>query len=302
MKKNKFISSLKVRPIYLAMFLAPGIITMCHNNSRENLDAQISELDKKISQDLTVIDVPQKLKPAQRRYVRTKNSVTNRSDTVEICFNQNDSLIVTAFNNYAARVGREFQLSTFLSPRDVATFQKHVAILDSADVVMGAARGRILQNRGSLHDLSYFFEMFDFDSINPELENKLTWNFYLDTINMTDSAEVAVLNFENDSLNNALNQESKLLGLAWCEQVRDSVNTSDSLTRDSIDVANHMPNFLIPEFDSVRTQYLHNDSIIRSYKNTMDTMNSAEDSLHEYMQSVRRQRDSLIQKRYEIEI
>ena len=304
MKKNKFISPWKIRPIYLAIFLVPGIITMCHNNSREKLDEKISELDKKIAtaHDFSTADVPQKLKPTQNRYTRAKNSLASNFDTVEFCVAQNDSLTATAFNNYATRVGREFQLSAILSPHDIATFQKHITALDSTGFIMGAARGRVLQNRGSLHDLSYFFEMFDFDSINPELENKLAWNFYRDTVNTTDSVEMAVLNFENDSLNNLLRSESDLLNLAWREHVRDSVNASDSTTHDSIDVAKTGPNFLIPEFDSVRAQYLHNDSIIQSYKNTMDTVVRAEDSLHEYMQSVRRQRDSLVQKRYEIEM
>lgn len=307
MKKNKFINPLKIRSIYLTLcFMVPGFITMCHDNSHENLNNQISELDKKISKDLTVVDVPQKLKPVQDRYVRTKNSLNNMSDTVENCFNQNDSLIAAAFNNYATRVGCGFQISEFLSSHDIATFQKYIAALDSGDFIMGAARSRILQNRGSLHDLSYFFEMFDFDSINQKLENRLAWNFYRDTTNTTDSTEISVLNFENDSLNNLLMRESNLLNLAWRQNIiRRSVNND---TLDCVDSTMHFDNaqiapyvnFTIPEFDSVRVQYLHNDSIIRSYQNTMDTMTRAEDSLHEYIQSVRHQRDSLIKKRYEI--
>ena len=304
MKRNKFNNFLKIKPIYLAVFLVPGIVTMCRNNSRENLDEQISELDKKIisTNDFSTANVPSKLKPAQQRYVRTKKILTQQYDTLEICINQNDSLTDVAFNNYAVRVGRDFQMSKFLSENDIKIFQQYVAQIDTMNFIHSSARGRILANCGSLHDLSYFLEMFNFDSVNTKLENKLAWNFYRDAVNAADSVDMAVLNFENDSLNRALIQESELLNMAWRAPIYDTSNTTDSIAHDTMYAVQSGPNFEIPEFDSVRTQYLHNDSIIRSYQNTMDTMFRAEDSLQEYKQSIRRQRDSLIQKRNELEI
>lgn len=314
MKNNRHNSFLKIKPIYLFLACSVfGLVTNCNNQSRKNLDKQITELDKKITntRDFSTADVPQKLKPAQKRYVRTQKSLTDNADIIDICMRQNDSLFANAFNNYAVRVGHDYQLSGYLPPHDITTFQKHLTQLDSMDFIKESARKRILQNHGSLHDLSYFLEMMDFDSINSELENKLAWHFYIDTNNAPDSLEQSVLNFENPELNNALMAESNLLAQAWQQNFAHISVQQDTLIRpdstanmDTANTESHVvkPNFLIPEFDSIKTRYLHNDSVIGQYKNTMDTMLYDEASFYEYVQSMRRKRDSLVQKRREIGI
>ena len=62
----------------------------------------------------------------------------------------------------------------------------------------------------------------------------------------------------------------------------------------------YVPNFNIPEFESVRKQYLRNDSVINNYNEIFFDMSKAEDSLEQYRQSIIRQRDSLVEKRNEL--
>lgn len=277
---------------------------------RTKLDNQISTLDKKISgiQDLRTADVPQKLRQTQSRYKNAADSLNKNADTVDICMMQNEDLLLSAYNNYAARVGRDFQMSAFLSNADISTFQKHIATLDSGDFIQNMARARILSNCGSLNDLSCFLELFDFDSINNELENKLAWNFYIDSTAIDqEPIETSVLEFENKNINTALNNEKKLLDNAWLKKygemnnfVNDTTKVQDSLQIDDKD--EYTPNFSIPEFDSVRTQYMRNDSLIREYKKTFDDMLNAEDSLLEFKHTMMQKRDSLVKEKNKLEI
>ncbi len=320
MKQQNKIYSPKLRQFYLICGCILPLCVMCHNRERQeerdNLDAQIADLDKQIieSKDLHTARVPQKYRGTQYRYNKTTDSLAIRADTLDFCIAQNDSLISAAFNNYATRIGRDFQLSKFLSPDDIAVFQKNIAVLDSGEYVREMARNRVLNNQGSLHDLAYFFEMLDFDSINTKLENKLAWNFYADTIetDTDEPLESSYLNFENPELNNALNAETNLLYMAWkyaeqnnvadtnANQIADTNIVAPDTTNVSC-ATTHDINFAIPEFDSVRTQYMRNDSVISSYYNTMSNMLNSEDTLEQYKRTIRKQRDSLYQRRQELD-
>lgn len=323
-------------PKTLALLCAiPLLFIMCREQEkhaeRNNLDNQISALNKEISntQNLRTAPVPQNLQSTQSRYNRAADSVDNRADTIGACMMQNEDLILFAFNNYAVRVGRDFQMSKFLPSNDIATLQKYIANLDSTDFVQDMARARILDNMGSMHDLSYFLELLDFDSINMELTNKLAWNFYTDT-NDNDITEISSLEFENPVLNNALNNEKNLLNRAWqknymharlhtvdslraiditnavdsaqCEQTNAKYDSlRNQIINEFDDMDEYVPNFDIPEFNSVRTQYMHNDSLIREYYQTFDNMLNAEDTLLQYKQTIMRKRDSLAQTRQNLE-
>ena len=291
----------------------PLLFIMCHEKQiqLEKLDNQISTLDKKISgaQDLRNANVPQKLRQTQSRYKSAADSLTKKADTVGICMMQNEDLLLLAYNNYAVRVGHDFQMSAFLSHADISTFQKHIATLDSGDFIQNMARARILGNCGSLNDLSYFLELLDFDSVNNELENKLAWNFYIDsTTTDQEPIETSILEFENPNINTALNNEKKLLDNAWLKNTlydelnnsaNDTIQSQDSLQIEDRD--EYTPNFNIPEFDSVRTQYMRNDSLIREYQKTFDDMLNAEDTLLEYKQTMIRKRDSLVEEKNKLE-
>lgn len=325
---------LKTKHPYVIMaFALPMLFIMCREREkqaeRENLDTQISTLDNKISntRNLRTAPMPQNLQNTQARYNSATDSLDKQADTIGICMMQNEDLLLFAFNNYAVRIGRDFQMSKFLPATDIATFQKHIAKIDSMDYIVDMARARILSGNGSLNDLSYFLELLDFDSVNTGLENKLAWDFYIDT-NMTndESVEVTTLVFDNPELNNVLRNEKNLLNHAWRKNVMQSgLNKSDSLYSahlmpapdsgrqehinakyDSLqnqiiseyeNIDKYMPNFDIPEFDSVRAQYMHNDSIIQAYNKTFDNMLNAEDTLIQYRQNMMRKRDSLIEER-----
>ena len=315
----KSASALKTRKGFFALCCGlPLLIATCRQTRLNNLDNTISDLEKKIyaTQDYRHAPVPENLKNTQVRYRKTADSVDARFDMIDTCIANNEKLIEYAFNNYAARIGRNFQMSDFLSQKDIATFQKYVANLDTMDFVQEMARRRVLQNAGSLHDLSYFFELFDFDSINSELEKKLVWHFYGDTLNShsnTKIYEICVLDFDDSVLNNALHNENKLLNMAWQDTYKNYFDDSTTLdsgakTQPIIDsMANEYgvsdfeqfygPNFSIPEFDSVRAQYMHNDSLINIYNKTVNGMLKAGDTLERYKQQLIRTRDSLIKVR-----
>lgn len=319
MNKSNVVRLLKSRTFILACGCTlPLLVTTCrykHQQEQRELDQKIATLDKKIyeTQDLYTASVPQNLRSTQSRMIKTADSLDKQADTLAFCLAQNDSLVSRAFNNYAVRIGQDFQISKYLPATDIAIFQKHIAVLDSGEYVQEMARTRILQNNGSLHDLSYFFELLDFDSINMGLENKLAWNFYTDTTagEMDTQNETTVLNFEKPELNTALNHETSLLNLAWKQNISPEYNNVDSVKNDTLSVHTNPDtvlvdnksgvNFSIPEFDYVRTQYMHNDSVIQAYNNAVTTMLNAEDTLEQYRQTIRRQRDSLYQRKRELE-
>jgi len=325
MNKRKIIKPFRHKRRVLAVgCLLPFLIVMCRNAERQvqrdKLDNKIATLDKEISEtrDLRTARVPKHLRETQKRYNVATDSLETKYDSLDFYMNQNDSLLARAFDNYATRVGRDFQISRFLPQNDIATFQKQIAALDSMDFVTEMARRRILQNTGSLHDLSYFFEMIDFDSVNAELQNKLAWNFYTDSVSADDEAvELAVLNFENPALNDALQSETNLLNNAWSQNKNnsvlyiDNINISDSGTHVMTDTTNHqpeneitkcdVPNFDIPEFDSVRAPYMRNDSMINIYNKEIAGIFNAQDSLEHYRQEMIRTRDSLIAQRKSLE-
>ena len=334
MKRFSF-HSIKNPKTLLTLCALPLLFIMCREQEkqaeREKLGNQISTLDKEISQtkNLRTAPMPKNLQSTQMRYNNAVDSLDNRADTIGACMMQNEDLILFAFNNYAVRVGRDFQISKLLPSNDIATFQKYIANLDSTDFVQDMARARILSNNGSIHDLSYFLELFDFDSINMELTNKLAWNFYPDTTSIDDT-DITTLEFENPVLNDALNNEKKLLNRAWRKNTMheklhavdsvyaiDMANTADSVQREQMNIKydsllnqiinefdnmdEYVPNFDIPEFNSVRTQYMHNDSLIREYHKTFDNMLNAEDTLLQYRQNMMRKRDSLAQTKQDLE-
>lgn len=318
MNKKSLFNPLKINRKYLALMCSlPLLVVTCKNHEnqaqRKELDNQISNLSKEIeeTQDFRTAKVPNYLQKTQSRYIDATDSLTNSSDTIELCVNQNDSLVMHAFNNYATRIGRDFQISKFLPQVDILTFQEFISGLDSADFTSDMAHQRIMNNTGSMHDLSYFLEAIDFDSINTKLCNKLMWNFYSDTsVNDFESNEIGILEFENPELNKAIHTETELLNRAWALKQKDTLHTNDTVTyndstehkqtKDVTIINYEKPNFDIPEFDSIRIQYTHNDSLINRYTNTWNGMTSAEDSLIQYRQAIIRKRDSLINKRQKL--
>lgn len=265
---------------------------MCHRQEQQDkikkLDNQIANLDKKIyqSRDIRTAPVPEKLRGTQKRYNTIVDSIQTISDSLDMYAAYNDSLISRAFNNYAMRIGQDFQLSQFLSAGDISIFQKHIANLDTMDFVKESARQRILHNAGSLNDLSYFLEMLDYDSVNQKLSNKLAWDFVMDTTaNDIDTVNlIPVLNFDTTNtngaiINNALIREQNLLNIAFVKP----------------DTTAHH----VPEIDSVYKNplYRHNDSVLKNENNTMQHAIDIEDSLLDYNKTLQMQRDSLIRKR-----
>ncbi len=335
MKKNNVSSTIKPKHAYMGGFLLLALLmATCRNQEKqqkiERLDNQIYNLDNEIKATKNLHDakIPKRLHSTQARYNNITDSLTYNQDTLDSCIADNEKLVAHAFNNYAMRIGKRFQLSQFLSQKDISTFQQYIAKLDTMEFVQEMARKRILQNNGSLHDLSYFLEMLDLDSVNHVLDKKLAWNFYPDELSDKefDDTEIAVLNFEDSVLNNALNNETNLLNLAWQSNIAQpnktdsifEINTFDSVTqKDVIDrndsvqlqINNRLeqqetytnkPNFSIPEFDSVRTRYMRNDSVINAFNTTFSNMLEAEDSLEQYRQEVIRKRDSLVERRNEL--
>lgn len=288
MKKNK--TNIKYS-LFTSVIFTSMMVTTCHgidNQTKiERLDNQIAELDKKITQttDVKKTPIPKNLNNVKHKIT---DSVQNNADSTEFYYTYNDSLINDAFNKYAMRIGRDFQISQFLSRNDILVFQKHLAKLDSTDFIHEQARKRILNNNGSLNDLSYFLEIIDYDSVNHELENKLSWNFdsYFDVD--TDSIVLTpVLSFDTTykngiNINNALATEQKLLNLAW--------NKPDT-------------NTVVPEIDSMykNSAFTHNDSVLRKHDEYAQRAISIEDSLHKYKNTLTRQRDSLIRERNKLE-
>ena len=276
---------------------------MCRNYEkhveRNRLDNKISQVKQEIrtNKNLHTVRVPQKLRDTQIRYNNATDSVNKNADTMDWCMNQNDSLLIRAYNNYAERVGRNFQMSVFLPDSDIAVYQKYISQLnsfDSVDITIEHARRRILNNTASLNDVSLFFEYMP-DFINHELRNPLGWNFYMDTTN-NDTLEMSVYGFTDSVLFDALKNEKKLLNNAWVK------NDSVAVDTDNIFINYFSPNFSIPEFDSVHETYTRNDSIINSYNRYYTTMSGALDSLQKYYQdSITSTLDSLVTRRKALE-
>lgn len=288
MKKNK--TNIKYS-LFTSVIFTSMMVATCHGIDKqtkiERLDNQIAELDKKITQttDVKKAPIPKNLNNVKHKIT---DSVQNNADSTEFYYAYNDSLINDAFNKYAMRIGRDFQISQFLSQNDILVFQKHLAKLDSTDFIHEQARKRILNNNGSLNDLSYFLEIIDYDSVNHELENKLSWNF--DSYFGTDTNTVMitpVLSFDTTykdgaKINHALMTEQNLLNLAW--------NKPDT-------------NTVVPEIDSMykNSAFTHNDSVLRKHDEYAQRAISIEDSLHKYKNTLTRQRDSLIRERNKLE-
>lgn len=307
MKKKFFQNPLKIRNPKLALAcMLPLAFVMCRNYEkhveRNRLDNEISQVKQEMrtNKNLHTVRVPQKLRGTQIRYNNATDSVNKNADTMDWCMNQNDSLLIRAYNNYAERVGRDFQMSVFLPDSDIAVYQKYVSQLnsfDSVDMTIEHARRRILNNTASLNDVSLFFEYMP-DSINHELRNPLGWNFYMDTTN-DDTLEMSVYGFTDSVLFGALKNEKNLLNNAWIKNDSVGIDTNDVF---GFFVNYFSPNFSIPEFDSVQNQYKQNDSIIKSYTQYYATMSGAEDSLHNYYQdSMNATLDSLITQRNALE-
>lgn len=336
MKKYKTKNFWKNNNQYLFLILVvPLFAVMCQRqekqSKRDDLNNKIAQVNQEIieSKNLHTANVPKSLRATQTRYNQTYDSLYNGADTLDLCINQNDSLVANAFDRYAARIGRDFQMSAFLSNNDVEIFQKYVSQLDTMDFIKENAKKRILQNNGSMHDLMYFVELFDLDSINTQLNDKLTWKFYTDS-NDIEQFELSILCFEKEQLNHAIGKEMNFLNRAWqkynlqqqliqndsaraaeLDDLTDSVQCDkadakyDSINKTILDefslLSEYAPNFYIPEFDSIKKQYLHNDSIIKAKNRTFDNMKKLEDTLLQYQQSVLRKRDSLIKKLNAIE-
>ncbi len=340
MKKNRLPNSLRIRRGYLGLCcILPLLVTTCREHEKRDqiakLDNEISSLDKKIddARDLRTANVPSNLRATQARYAMASDSLDKNLDTLETCIMNNEMLFSIAFNNYATRIGNDFKISKFLSKNDIAVFKTQVASLDTMEYIQEMARQRILKDNGSLNDLSYFFEMFDLDSVNQVLDNKLDWMFFdAETPDTNDIDVTGILTFENPELTNALKTEQNILNRAWGENALkselgetdslrmaelsvpndsvmcDQINAKyDSVQRKTLDdfanknVTENTPNFTIPEFDSIRTKYMKNDSLIRVYNKTFSDMMDAEDSLNQYRQKMIKTRDSLIEKRSELQ-
>ncbi len=295
MKTNKTPKKTNVKcSVFATLVVTSMMVATCHGvekqNKIERLDSQIADLDKKIShtKGMQTTPVSKRSYNSQNKYSRTIDSLQKSADSAEMYSAYNDSLINDAFNKYATRIGQNFQISQFLSQNDILVFQKYLANLDSTDFIHEQARRRILNNRGSLNDLSYFLEIIDYDSVNHELENKLSWNF--DSYFGTDTNTVMttpVLSFDTTykngaKINHALMTEQKLLNLAW--------NKPDT-------------NTVVPEIDSMykKPVFAHNDSILRKRYNDAQKAIHLEDSLYEYKNTLTRVRDSLIRERKKLE-
>ena len=337
MKTNNLYKNLTAKSKYLALCCAlPVLMAACKQPEKyaecKELNKKIDSLSKEISatQNLRTARLPGHLRNTQSRYIDAADSVAQQSDTAQICLFQNDELWQEAFNNYAIRIGYDFQLSKFLPQSDIDIFKEQLANIFYDDFVCEMARERVLKDVGSLHDLSYFLEMMDIDSVNAKLQNKLDWKFYSDTVSGTLAVQdLAILEFANPEMNKALRAENDLLNRAWEKSdlqsrlkqndslrkvelatAQDSVarkalnNKYDSLKTEILyDFENEYrkkPNFDIPEFDMVRSQYLHNDSMISKYESMFNNMTTVEDSLEQYRQSMIRKRDSLISRRKEL--
>lgn len=295
MKTNKTPKKINVKcSVFATLVVTSMMVATCHGvekqNKIERLDSQIADLDKKIkhTKDTQITPSSKRSYNIQNKYNHTIDSVQKSADSTEMYSAYNDSLIDDAFNKYAARIGQDFQISQFLSQNDILIFQKYLANLDSTDFIHEQARRRILNNHGSLNDLSYFLEIIDYDSANNELSNKLCWNFdtYFDVD--TDSVVLTpVLSFDTTykngiNINKALATEQKLLNLAW--------NKPDT-------------NTVVPEIDSMYKNpvFAHNDSILRKRYNDAQKAIHLEDSLYEYKNTLTRVRDSLIRERKKLE-
>lgn len=283
---------MKVNSSYLvAVVILSLLFIMCRENDkrvrRDGFGYQISNYNDKTytTYDLRTAKVPDKLRGTQVRYINASDSVDKNADTVGFCMMQNEDLVLLAYNEYATRIGRDFQMSKFLPQSDVAIFKKHLRQLDSGDYIQEMARNRILGDTGSLCDLSYFLELFHFDSINSELGNKLTWCFCTDST-ASDTIEISRLCFADSGLNNALRLEKKLLNNAWVIDTTGMTGDSVDYENDSLQGFNeYRPNFNIPEFYSLREQYMRNDSFINKYYQTFSTMLQTRDTLAQYFET-----------------
>ena len=68
--------------------------------------------------------MPQHLQQTQSRYIHAMDSVDKNADTIGLYMMQNEDLLLLAFNNYAVRIGRDFQLSKFLPQKDITILKK----------------------------------------------------------------------------------------------------------------------------------------------------------------------------------
>lgn len=302
MKTNKTPKKINVKcSVFATLVVTSMMVATCHGvekqNKIERLDSQIADLDKKINHTKGMQTTPSSKRSynIQNKYNHTIDSLQKSADSAEMYSAYNDSLINDAFNKYAMRIGHDFQISQFLSQNDILVFQKHLAKLDSTDFIHEQARKRILNNNGSLNDLSYFLEIIDYDSANNELSNKLCWNFYTHFGTDTNTVMTTpVLSFDTTykdgaKINHALMTEQNLLNLAL---IKPDTNVVDS------GAYRH-----IPEIDSMykNSAFTHNDSVLRKHDEYAQRAISIEDSLHKYKNTLTNQRDSLVRERKKLE-
>lgn len=296
MKKAKASKNFQPKRSYVALLVLLTLLTvMCRNHEQQNeikkLDNKIADLNKKINQTHSVHSVSGATasRGSRAQYGKTIDSLQTINDSVDMYVAYNDSVMANAFDKYAVRIGRDFQMSRFLSDNDINVFQKNIAKLDTMDFIHENARQRILRGHGSLNDLSYFLEILDFDSVNQYLTNKLGWNFIVAGDDFDTANLIAVLNFDTlepngAAINNAMQREQDLLNLAFAN------NDTNATHR-------------VPEIDSVRQNpiYKHNDSILRANDNATQRAIQQQDSLlQEYESGLILQRDSLLRERDEL--
>ena len=156
MKTNNLYKNLTAKSKYLALCCAlPVLMAACKQPEKyaecKELNKKIDSLSKEISatQNLRTARLPGHLRNTQSRYIDAADSVAQQSDTAQICLFQNDELWQEAFNNYAIRIGYDFQLSKFLPQSDIDIFKEQLANIFYDDFVCEMARERVLKDVGA---------------------------------------------------------------------------------------------------------------------------------------------------------
>lgn len=254
-----------------------GIYASSPCNAQEYTKSDQQKIDillKKIHaiKDIKTYPMPDSLKPVQNSYIELTYFVNQHENIIDSLDKTNWNLCLDAYDKYSVRIGKNFLLTKYFKPWELATIQqmvKKTTIPIYYDLVQTNAYTRIMNNSASLADLLEFYTDIDFNIINQRFETK----FF-----PTNNSSLSPIYFSNNNITNDINKELILLLNSW---------TSNKAYVD-------LPNFRIPEMRSIKKTYLQNDKKIDHFMKQYNEMCSYEQRLQNFArQEHKRLSDSL---------
>lgn len=319
MKKNVFSK--------IALATALGTAVVAQSKAQDKKDPEQQKIDilyqkLRATKDISTYTMPDSLRHVQRTYNALRATVEKQSAAFDSLISVNWDMYLQAYDKFAVRIGKQFQLSKYFKPWELITLKKLVqegSLYAPMDYFQQNALARIMNDTASLADLLEFCSDIDFDVIWQHFETKFLPR---DSSNEYDDySHWSPIVFIDDNITKDVNKELMLLSDSWASAYVDKQIYLMKIDRDklisSLDgtyvatqkkqinemylknkdtfVADFtaenggldVPNFRIPEMKEIKTQYLKNDARIISFMDQYQEMYSAEDRLQTFVNKER---------------